>query len=399
MTDPVSLNGHYYERSKIIEYIQGEGVSPVTYEATTISEIKEEPDLKAEIERYLLDNPQRRDIKYGQEIVHQEQQHEISQVQQQQMIPQTIPPLITPIVEEEEDDQDEEDEEQEQDDEEEGTKPSLQSSNTDDTIPCDSCQLNIPVSQYQAHQDTHFRLRSQYDGQRQQPVIILAQPPFIEPPSSINSQSSDLESTVPCESCQLPIPFSQFEAHFQDHQRDIDNARENQQKLNKITQSKQIDQQKEITDINVNTQAVIKTAHDQEKQMQSSLLQTASTSEPAYSGVQIPCDKCKKLVPFQQYEAHTQEHKIEIGNLRALLRLTNKNTLNNDGDQKKTNSETVTISGTTIKYASDEDKSRSSQQQEKVDITKKNQVELHVANSETISTSEVHSENSDSQNK
>ncbi|KAA6388130.1 MAG: hypothetical protein EZS28_016343 [Streblomastix strix] len=60
MTDPVSIDGlHYFERNALVEYIQNQGISHVTYEATTVNDIKEEPALKAELERYLRDNPTR----------------------------------------------------------------------------------------------------------------------------------------------------------------------------------------------------------------------------------------------------------------------------------------------------------------------------------------------------
>ncbi|KAA6356049.1 MAG: hypothetical protein EZS28_048424, partial [Streblomastix strix] len=50
MTDPVSLDGpHFYQRSELVVYIQDQGISPVTYEATTVNDIKEEHNLKAEI--------------------------------------------------------------------------------------------------------------------------------------------------------------------------------------------------------------------------------------------------------------------------------------------------------------------------------------------------------------
>ncbi|KAA6399653.1 MAG: hypothetical protein EZS28_004816 [Streblomastix strix] len=64
MTDPVSMDGpHYYQRSELMAYIQDQGLSPVTYEATTISDIKEEPALKKELEQYLRDNPTRKNKK------------------------------------------------------------------------------------------------------------------------------------------------------------------------------------------------------------------------------------------------------------------------------------------------------------------------------------------------
>ncbi|KAA6388948.1 MAG: hypothetical protein EZS28_015526 [Streblomastix strix] len=59
MTDPVSIDGHYYQRGDLVQYIQDQGISPVSYEAVTISDIKEEPQLKAEIQQYLIDNPGR----------------------------------------------------------------------------------------------------------------------------------------------------------------------------------------------------------------------------------------------------------------------------------------------------------------------------------------------------
>ncbi|KAA6377990.1 MAG: hypothetical protein EZS28_026484 [Streblomastix strix] len=59
MTDPVSMDGHYYQRNEIVAHINDQGISPVTYEARSIYDIQEEPALKAELQRYLRDNPGR----------------------------------------------------------------------------------------------------------------------------------------------------------------------------------------------------------------------------------------------------------------------------------------------------------------------------------------------------
>ncbi|KAA6390147.1 MAG: hypothetical protein EZS28_014328 [Streblomastix strix] len=61
MTDPVSLDGqHYFERAQLVKHIEEQGISPVTYEAVSINDIKEEPALKVELQLYLADNPQRK---------------------------------------------------------------------------------------------------------------------------------------------------------------------------------------------------------------------------------------------------------------------------------------------------------------------------------------------------
>ncbi|KAA6369049.1 MAG: hypothetical protein EZS28_035424 [Streblomastix strix] len=60
MSDPVSVGGNYFERAEIQAYIEQNGQHPLTFDTASVSDIKEEPVLKAEIERYLKDNPQRR---------------------------------------------------------------------------------------------------------------------------------------------------------------------------------------------------------------------------------------------------------------------------------------------------------------------------------------------------
>ncbi|KAA6400089.1 MAG: hypothetical protein EZS28_004383 [Streblomastix strix] len=60
MSDPVSVGDNYFERAEIMTYIEQNRFHPLTFDTASISDIKEEPELKAQIERYLKDNPQRR---------------------------------------------------------------------------------------------------------------------------------------------------------------------------------------------------------------------------------------------------------------------------------------------------------------------------------------------------
>ncbi|KAA6374635.1 MAG: hypothetical protein EZS28_029840 [Streblomastix strix] len=88
MTDPVSMDGpHYYQRNELVQYIQDQGLSPVTYELATVDDIQEEPALKAELQRYLRDNPTRLNNNGGNQNqinLGQIQQTKFQQLQQQQ---------------------------------------------------------------------------------------------------------------------------------------------------------------------------------------------------------------------------------------------------------------------------------------------------------------------------
>ncbi|KAA6378595.1 MAG: hypothetical protein EZS28_025877 [Streblomastix strix] len=60
MSDPVSVNGHFYERNEILNHISIYGSHPATLEAITAKDIREELQLKSRIGDYLRDNPKRR---------------------------------------------------------------------------------------------------------------------------------------------------------------------------------------------------------------------------------------------------------------------------------------------------------------------------------------------------
>ncbi|KAA6390321.1 MAG: hypothetical protein EZS28_014152 [Streblomastix strix] len=156
-----------------------------------------------------------------------------------------------------------------------GNNPGQNPATNEDMLPCE-CGEIVPRSRYEAHQAEHIRLREQVARQRQQQGEGgqggVVNPPVPQP--APDQQPG--EEIIPCDRCKKPIPFSQYEAHQQEH-----NGQRQQAGVGQIQPLPQQLQQNPVP-------------------------QPAPDQQPGE--IIIPCERCRKPIPFSQYQAHFDEH-------------------------------------------------------------------------------------------